>query len=470
MFATFLRTPSDRGHLYWVDDRFFVDEKVLQEVLGKSASSVEQAPPMGVAWVEFVKDKDRQAPRGPAGWYIRFARQFLQICEDFKIGFSVASFTYINQHLELTNDDQNCFLLDVQNLVDNEWDTETYGIHFAKNKKLLPLRCRLFSRLRGPDQTEDAMNILGVDANALDRIYITVDQGASNRVKHWLGEFLQRADPVAKAVRFYARPWREQDWPGKWNAPPNTNHDNPHYGRKLAEWLGVSINELGEDAFTMASKCLFIWQRDEHWQWHLTDTPSGQSANYKINGVILKAFWKHLGVSVNELSDHDDYRMPLNPALPFLLALCRFAAAANDEVPTLDWHRNVNADNIATQRVTVHCKQTDWALRNAFLDEKTPDRASVLLATLRSLLHGCVDISNVCFEEKAEVLDRAKREQAETPGGTADAKNDEWKIIFQGVRKVVKKQEIIIHETHIRVCGVSFTPGRVHLFWTNAAR
>ena len=146
----------------------------------------------------------------------------------------------------------------------------------------------------------------------------------SPKLRSFFGKGRHEDEIIDGAIRFYATPW-EVGWAGEgWghNYLQETNSDQL---RALAEWLGISIDDLYESPDEGESaKSLMIWVGGNLW-----------GDRRQIQGTVLNAALKKLDLPLI-VSEEEVITMPCGPCFPFLVSLRSFlwhCAAENTPVP-----------------------------------------------------------------------------------------------------------------------------------------
>lgn len=339
-----------------------------------------------------------------------------EICETHRIGFRIANFEYLENRPQGSLPPNEYYLVDSH--YGGQDSEDYYGIRLVTGMKLSTDRFRILS---GVPQAQIEV-----------QVYYSKEQAISKRpelfpkdFEAWLDSLLLHEDPiVCRALSFYARPWVESGYPGKWHEGPEPNHSSRQYPQALAEWINLANEEVDIDS----SKSLLIWRPEKgFWgDWYLNQMPSpnAQREGYPLLGNVLAAVMKRLELRAEGIDEKSKYRMPLDPSLPFLLCLRVFACSVNDN-PRVIWKRFESGSDVVTYHVAISCEEVSWGLRNRYYDRGGRGQ-------------GNADPLDFLMESKLQLKSEAA----------------DWKKLFTG-------------GVEQPPCGVSFTPGWVHLFWTS---
>lgn len=316
-------SKSNTRILVWVDDLIFPPDDF-------DGSFSE--PAMSEEWI--VAYINGSVPEPPV-----YAQRLLAIktfCEKRGFTFYMTNFCVEENELVSLRDKGALFLVDVgDKFEENELVKNIAGWVFSDKYKLTDRNCKFLTRAVG--QFADlrcAAKKNGIKLHWWPEVEhcITMEPtDIKDKLVQWVDIlFSHRDELISDAIEFYSRPWTDECA----NPWPHGNEDDDTYPhrKKLAEWLGADGVDI--DSY----KALLIYSSDPLKQCIDNKIKDGYTKywGYTINGLVLKAFFKKLEVSVS-IDDSCEYGLPMNPGISFLLGICCLAKKLNKNVPHLEW-------------------------------------------------------------------------------------------------------------------------------------
>ena len=354
MIHSFVNPKPGGLHLVWIDDRFFVENGITNKLLQKFGAEI--ASPMNQKWIDTVQnneDPDDTLANPTLQEFAKYGQKFKSICDDLGYGFSVTNFSYLNSNTEMMSDSNCRYLVDMRNIlveergqrseVDSDWPSELYGVYFVKQWAIPRESYHFFSRYSYMDnQRPDVAKVLEINVPDVDDLYVVVIDGCEKKIKEWLElGMLHKIPEIRWALNCYSRPWQErrvltQGISCHWSHLALESRENNKYFEILDEWLGLEVD-------VKSAKCLVIWSVDQNgkkakypWEYQTQTYYDGRV----IKGKVLNAVVKKLGIEpIDNVVEDMEYRMPICPALPFLVSLRNFQKQSCPEKMTIDCYK-----------------------------------------------------------------------------------------------------------------------------------
>ncbi len=343
-----------------------------------------------------------------------------EICEKRGVNFRIACFEYFGDPPSL-----NALPSDEYYLIDINYTGvgEYYGMNLVDELGLPNDRFRFLSGF--PELPVEAHERGYPENQSIHKR----SRQFGEHLNEWLDMLLIHPDPAVRgALEFYCQPWTQGGWPGKWHEGQKPNHSNPRYPQELAKWLGMEPKEVD----MTSSKGLLIWRPEkDYWgDWYLGKFPQNkQREGYPLLGKVLVKVLERLEIPAEGIDEGSKYSMPVDPSLPFLLSL-RVFTHSEGTIPRVIWNRFESGSDVVVYHIEIASEQIDWGLRDRYYDRG--GRGVGKADPLDSLMNSEIHLKSI---------------------------DNEWKRLFtMGVKK--KGIELL-------PCGLCFTPGSVHLFWTS---
>ena len=301
--------------LIWVDDVFFPPDWLkTNQIPLINRGVIEQAVHMNDTDPSAVYDLPYQLQ-----WMLAIRK----ICQELRVGFAVASFSYCEQKIKEFKTETTLFLCDVQNLATkNENLVQDYGYDFVLNNLQDSWeRVKFHTRFWDPAKTLRKFPELD-NFGDFRKKNITPDPGEPREYREWIQSFLLHSDPyVCDAIRFYSKPWIEV-WPYPWEHDALETRDQRGL-KEAAQWLELPVEVLERNNSESLKALLMYGSDDEPWgDWDVEEyDPHHNSRTIQIE--VLKAVFRRLNIPFESFFPNYErwVRVPCYPLLPFLVSL-----------------------------------------------------------------------------------------------------------------------------------------------------